>query len=649
MTTRDGEWSENQPTATLRPELTTIPPAPLRPEQNTPSAHLEPRSERNTLPYADAFAAGPLPARGSFGRYELLGEAQVGGMGIVYKARDTALDRIVALKLLKAGTLAGEDEIARFQREARAVGRLKHPHIVPIHDVALEQGLHYLSMEYLSGGSLAQHVSRLSGRPRACAELVAKVARAVHYAHEQNILHRDLKPANILLDHAGEPCVSDFGLAKFLDAPKPETERSVAPSGPDIMAQATPECKAESPALPGQTLGVVGTPRYMSPEQLTAQPVTPATDVWALGVILYELLTGRPPFLGHTRESLQMQIVGEPPPAPRQLCPGLNPALQRICLKCLEKDPSQRYVTAGALADDLAKYLHQGQLLARAWRLARQRPMISSLLVVILAGLSVLVGLSLRTDDPERVLQAIQTNLANGKAVTLIGPKGGPGWFQRTVGDVALQIIPVRDQTFTLHSPNISLLELLPDPQVSSYRFSAEIRQRDVVTGTVGLYVGHNSVHTSHTDLHWLYYFGFYDHPANGRAPAEVGFNLCCQENQAFLESGTGLTASCLDYRDKPAFGNWRRLAVEVTSDRVRVFWEGRELKKKHDVPLRLGEQVQDFRQSFEEELQTLGFTRDLPDPPWRPRSGLGFIVRQCTASFRNVVITPLARENSLP
>jgi serine/threonine-protein kinase len=275
--------------------------------------------------------------------YEVLGELGSGGMGVVYKARDTRLKRDVALKMILSGPHARPEERERFRREAEAVARLQHPNVVQIYEVGEQDGRPYLALEYVGGGSLAE---RLGGRtlpPDDSARLVRALALAVHAAHERGIVHRDLKPANVLLTEDGTPKVTDFGLAKRLDE-----------------------------AGQTQTGAVLGTPNYMAPEQAMGdgRAVGPHTDVHALGAILYELLTGRPPFAGATLLETLDQVRAQEPPPPGRLRPGLPRDLETICRKCLEKEPARRYESAQALADDLGRYL-DGQLIhARSFTLA---------------------------------------------------------------------------------------------------------------------------------------------------------------------------------------------------------------------------------------------------------------------------------------
>ena len=261
--------------------------------------------------------------------YEILDELGQGGMGVVYRARQRSLNRIVAVKLVRAGELASEEEVRRFRLEAENVARLDHPHIVPVYEVGEHDGQHYFSMKLIEGGSLATLRRSLFDKTllRSVAHLLTRVARAVHHAHQRGILHRDLKPANILLDERGKPHITDFGLARRLEGASDLT----------------------------QSGAIVGTPNYMAPEQAGGDKaaLTTAVDVHALGAILYEMLTDFPPFASPSVVDTLLRVRHDKPTPPRTIRPSIDVDLETICLKCLEKEPTQRYASAAALADDL--------------------------------------------------------------------------------------------------------------------------------------------------------------------------------------------------------------------------------------------------------------------------------------------------------
>jgi serine/threonine protein kinase len=277
---------------------------------------------------------------------EILEELGRGGMGVVYKARQSRLGRLVALKMVLAEGAAGPAERSRFRTEAEATARLAHPNIVAIHELGEHDGCPYFVLELVEGGSLADRLTGTPLPPRPAAELVLVLARAVQHAHERGILHRDLKPANVLLTADGTPKIADFGLAKRLDLDQGQT----------------------------QTGSVLGTPSYMAPEQAEGRvrDLGPATDVYALGAILYECLSGRPPFKAPSVLETLEQVRTLEPVRPTALQPGLPRDLETICLKCLEKDPRHRYDSAAALAEDLRRFLDDEPITARGRTLLGQ-------------------------------------------------------------------------------------------------------------------------------------------------------------------------------------------------------------------------------------------------------------------------------------
>ena len=308
------------------------------------------------------------------GNYEILEEIGRGGMGVIYRARQRHSRRIVALKRLLSYRAESRDTLARFRREAEAAASLDHPNILPIYEVGeSEDGVPFFSMKYASGGSLQEGTQALRSHVREIVLLLAKVTRAVEYAHRHGILHRDLKPGNILLDARGEPMVSDFGLAKWLD------------SSSDLT----------------RTLMIFGTPGYIAPEQAEgpAADLTPSADVYSLGAILFSLLAGRPPFLGEHAIAVMRQAADKPAPKLRSIRATADKDLETVCAVCLERDPAARYPSAGALANDLERWLEGRPIVARPvpvpvriMRWSRRNPVLAGAAAALLALLLLLEG-----------------------------------------------------------------------------------------------------------------------------------------------------------------------------------------------------------------------------------------------------------------
>ncbi len=318
------------------------------------------------------------PAIGSmvryFGEYEILEELGAGGMGVVYKARQAKLKRIVALKMIRSGEVANTKDLQRFEVEAKAAAKLSHPGIVPVHEVGVHDGRHFYTMDYVEGGNLSQMHRDAPVPVLHAVKLVRQLAGSMHYAHLKGIVHRDLKPANILLTADGNPKITDFGLAKRI----------------------LEDDESESPTMTesGQILGTAG---YMSPEQASGKSrlVGPSSDIYSLGAVLYALLTSRAPFVGETPSHTIMQVLHNDPVSPRKLNPSIPRDLETICLKCLAKEPHQRYGTAQLLADDLTSFMEGKPVKARpvnkvikAWSWAKRNPWIAAtLLLIVLSSL----------------------------------------------------------------------------------------------------------------------------------------------------------------------------------------------------------------------------------------------------------------------
>jgi serine/threonine protein kinase len=356
-----------------------------------------PAQEVATTPLLPSDKASPSPLLQPpvIPGYTILETLGRGGMGVVYKARQVKLGRVVALKMVLSGAQASAEDLARFKTEAEAIARLQHPNIVQIHEVGEHGGLPYFSLELCGGGSLEKKLNGTPVPPREAAALVATLARAMHAAHQAHVVHRDLKPANVLLLEDGTPKVTDFGLAKKLD------EAGQTASG-----------------------AVMGTPSYMAPEQADGKAVGPLADVYALGAILYECLTGRPPFRAATTLETILQVVDDEPVPPAQLQPKVPRDLETICLKCLHKEPPRRYDSAEALGEDLQRFLRHEPIRARsvsAWerlvRWRRRNPAVAALLAVsvslLVIGLIVTASLAILANHRADRIAAINGELTD--------------------------------------------------------------------------------------------------------------------------------------------------------------------------------------------------------------------------------------------
>ncbi len=371
------------------------------PGQLCPGCLLREGLEAEPAPAAEADSPAPVHApRASphawlphaFGDYELLEVIARGGMGVVYRARQISLNRIVAVKMLLAGEFAQPKFIERFRAEAEAVAQLQHPNIVAIHEIGDGDGQPFFSMDLVEGKSLAQVIPELGARGpefQRLARWVKLIAEAIDYAHQRGIIHRDLKPSNVLIDAFDQPRITDFGLAKRL------TDDS------DLT----------------QTGQVLGSPNYLPPEQAAGQPAGTASDVYSLGAILYHLLTGRPPFQAESLTALLHQVVATEPVAPRLLNPGIPPDLETICLKCLEKEPARRYPTARAIALELGRFLDGEPIQARRvgtvgqiWKWCQRRPglarLTGALVLTFLSGLTGVLWQWQQANHERRVAQA---------------------------------------------------------------------------------------------------------------------------------------------------------------------------------------------------------------------------------------------------
>jgi serine/threonine-protein kinase len=603
---------------------------------------------RTSAGEAPAVRRGPETegtATTSIERYEVLEEIGHGGMGVVFRARQVRLDRVVAIKMIRLEHHPSPNSIARFiRREGRAVARLQHPNVVQVYELGESEGLPYLSMEYVPGSNLRKKLKGGPLAPREAAELLRMLAVTVEYAHQKDVLHRDLKPENILVAEDGTPKITDFGLAKLMDAEDSEG--------------ATVTLLTESGAA-------LGTPEYMAPEQAEGRSdVGRPTDVYALGVILYETLAGRPPFRAKTKHQTLQLVCTAAPVAPSRLRPGVPSWLEAICLKCLEKSPEDRYPSARALADDLGLWLGHERpkgvpsWLTRAGRALRRNLAVVSagLALTFLGGASIPIGVLINRNIAAHEIQAIQSKLAQGRAVTLIQPTGKPAWVRWRCGEGSGHLSIATDQTCNLESWPLSLVELLPDPQTGSYRVTAQIRHNHShVAGEVGLYFAHRTLSGGSSDYQFFTQLTF--NAVAGEAefrevlPVEFRPRRPVKDNKVWLRPHVRVErggrppadwrlsgAAALPFKPLgEENGHWYDLELTVTPAGVTVRLDG----KTFAVSAR------DFEAGLRREIHDDPPTRLDPAESkslleFRGRGGLGLYVFRGSASFRSVTVTPL-------
>lgn len=597
------------------------------------------------LPVIDLIRV-PSAAAALAPRYRVEKELGRGGMGVVYLARDTRLDRAVAIKVLLGGGFAGEVPRQRLLSEATTVARLDHPNIVRLYEIGEFEDVPYLVLEYVSGETLRQRLLRQQFTPVQAAEVVATLARAVEHAHANGVIHRDLKPQNVLLasgpDDTLVPKLTDFGIAKRI---------------------------GEESELTGTGV-LLGTPVYMAPEQAASrrQAISPRTDVYSLGAILYELLTGRPPFSDEDPTQVAMRVVLVTPTPPRSVRPSTPAGLEAICLKCLEKSPAQRYPTALHLAEDLDRWLRGEVPSARppsrlkrvADRVASRR-FLSTSAVLLLAVTTVVFGLLLafaRPAAPPDPRAELERRLAAGKAVTLIGETGLPAWHRWALGPASLTTSGVYlDDTASFKPDDYSLLELVSDPMADRYRLTAEVRD-DTPTDanaderrTVGVYCGHRHAQLPGVgEVHRFMSVEFADRmlpkdsrpnrPHQHRARAELKTIGRAIEDATSGSETHWFGAVRFDPADDTP-RTWRTISLVVAPEGLEAFW-GTEASGERFGHWSATELDLWYR-------QWPPFAFPVPDGTpaprvlgWVPRSPLGIIARGTPVSVRNVVVEPL-------
>jgi eukaryotic-like serine/threonine-protein kinase len=584
--------------------------------------------------------------------YQILGQIGKGGMGVVYKAEQLGLKRQVALKMILHADHSSPEIRTRFRREAESLARMKHQNIVEVYEIGECNGTPFYSMEYVEGGSLNHYLDHKPLPPKFAARLLETLARTVHVAHQSGVIHRDLKPGNILLAFArkqGSPGQgSEAAVTDWLDA-------SFVPKLTDFGL-----AKRADDSVQTQSGAVLGTPSYMAPEQVLGSNVgvSPATDVYALGAVLYELLCGRPPFKGATPGDAFLQLLKDSPQKPRKSNLRIPRELEAVCLKCLEKNPALRYATAEALADDLQRWLRGEPTLAqppawpsRMWRWSGKHRQLSAALV-LMPLVALAAGGIVYFNDPERQLETIQTNLAKDQVVTLIGETGGPKWSAWANGKGGSQTSRADDGVFSVHSWTLGLLELVHRPP-KSYMLHAEVKHdKSGFVSDVGLFFALKEYPTPRGPLLFFCQVTFNDIRDTATPPpnlqGKVGpsvqkgnpvhimpyLMLKADVDSPLTQPGAGLYRRLFNPAG-PDGGSWRKLLVKVAPEGVDVFWEGQ-----HVGFLSASEINQATQESMARiQASSNAIPGTAIQPVFDMSGSLGLFVSKGSASYRRVVI----------
>ena len=605
-----------------------------------------------------------------------------GGMGDVFEVYREDLEKTFALKMIRPDK-TNQQIIDRFEQEARALVGLNHPNITRFYDLGKANGLPYIVMEYVKGDTLASRLDRLKTDPVAAIELMEKIVDAVSHAHDHNVLHRDLKPSNILIDHDGKPYLADFGLARIGEritsdvASTPAASTLVDGLRTSQASTKLDQWSGEQRQAPERvfgltkTGGLMGTYSYMSPEQTLGEHdrISKRSDVWSLGIILYELLTGHRPFVSDSPEEQLRRIREEELPLPRKVRADVNPVLERIVLKCLRKRPEDRYESATQLRDDLRRWLRARQP-RRRWLLAAA----IGACAILAVGLAVIPrdarSPQQQLPSKEELQTQARSELAAGKTISLISPEG--------VLRMPLEVITGKENTkiektaegWTIQTTGTALVEFMDDPGLDAFNFVVEMRANPLAgIPEASVYAGRKQLADPQGDWHFLIEHRYRESPDNyvaaqakpGGLPdldgkKGVGGDLLIRPHEAkpnpkengersiyyrlsrFADTGDlpRKVGSFPVPADRPEVGGpWRTLGIQASGQKISCTWDRRDV---HNVGLDV---YRNWRRDFVSKV--FHGRGDRPPEDWTPAGGIGLIVKGGSVSVRFAQIGPLA------
>jgi eukaryotic-like serine/threonine-protein kinase len=634
------------PTATAVPSEHPIklldPVAPDHPQESAPPSTVALPSFRSHAAQSvgiDSLGGLPLAPPG----YELLRRLGGGAMGDVYMARELTSERTIAIKFLRSPS--NPTAIERFLAEVRALARIDHPNIVKIYGTDFSSHIPFFTMEFVAGGTLADWVATNGTlSPIEAAKLTNAIARAIEAAHAANVLHRDVKPSNIILGENGSFKVVDFGLAKRTD----RDEQLTLGNNP------------------------LGTPSFMPPEQISPQSaeIGPAADVYGLGATLYFLLTGLPPFIGNTPAEIVAQVETTPPERPRAIRHDIPADLETIVLNCLEKDPTDRYPTAAALANDLERF--QAGLIPQAiqpsrlrrvrrWASRHRKQLLSAVGVLTLTIGAFFLGSAVWpqtkaqiSSEPPDPLEEMQRELDSGQTVAVVNDAGWPRWHRLRIGEGSLVPSETKDKLVTLQTHGVAFVELIPDPRHDHYQISADVRHANGSReeSAAGIYVGDNEIASASGALiHAVVITGFGEIYSNAEllSPAAKSlhgvkmwiatpFRMPNQTaNMGRMSQKGFFPFTPCEIDPKP----WRKLLFDVSLNGIECFWVQEDNAKMLIGRVPSSALAQD-RQRVQRDLITTIHDSSPTVPNWHPRRPIGIWAFESVASFRNVKIVPI-------